>query len=108
VSRRDWLENIPQGDDVLTKAFTATAGAEVEALESMGKLDRGEQVGQTHTFSKDTQTQGAILELRRLGGRVGINNWKDLALDVFDFIVKLNDLKTKKFTSRRYDFEHRK
>jgi hypothetical protein len=103
ITRQDWLINIPQGTDRLTKAFT-----NVDALESMGKLNRGETVGKTHTFSRDTETEAPIFELRRLAGHVGINNWKDLALDIFDFIVKMNDLKTRRFESRRYDFTNPK
>jgi hypothetical protein len=103
ITRQDWLSDIPQGTDRLTKAYT-----HVDALESMGKLNRGEEVGQEHTFSRDTNTDAPILELRRLAGHVGINNWKDLALDIFDFIVKLNDLKTREMEGRRYDITHPK
>ena len=97
-TRQTWLTNIVHGVDQLTKA-----SAHVDALESMGKFKKGEQVGQTHIFSKDTTTVAPILELRRMSGGVTIMNWKDMALDIFDFIVKLNDKKTTKFESDRYN-----
>lgn len=98
ITRAGWLRNIVRGIDMLTQGV-----AHVDALESMGKFHRGEQVGQTHLFKKDTTTAAPILELRRMSGGVTIQNWKDLALDVYDFIVKLNDKTATEFESDRYD-----
>jgi hypothetical protein len=98
ITRAGWLRNIPRGTDMLTQGV-----AHVDALESMGKFNRGEQVGQTHLLSSNTTTTAPILELRRMAGRVGINNWKDMALDIYDFIVKLNDKDTTEFEKDRYD-----
>jgi hypothetical protein len=103
ITRHDWLTDIPNGVDRLSKGY-----ANIGALESMGKLNRGEQVGKTHIFSANTTSGAPILELRRHMGHLGINNWKDWALDMYDFIVKLNDLKTDNFERRRYDYNQPK
>ncbi|RUT11237.1 hypothetical protein DSM107010_35060 [Chroococcidiopsis cubana SAG 39.79] len=94
ITRQSWLYNIPQGTDRLNQ------------LAKFG--DRREQVGQTHLFKNDTITDAPILELRRMKGDIGTNNWKDLALDVFDFVVKLNDLKTQRFESLRFNIRNQK
>lgn len=94
ITRQDWLYNIPQGTDRLGD------------LAKFG--ERGDRVGRIHLFATDTMTEAPILELRRMAGRVGIENWKDLALDVFDFIAKLNDLKTQRFESRRFNIRNQK
>ncbi|MGH7966779.1 MAG: hypothetical protein ACRERD_33960 [Candidatus Binatia bacterium] len=103
ITRGDWLGGIPLGTDQLTSSVSGQP-----ALESMGRFDRGEYVGQTHRFGKTTTTWAPVLELRRMGSNVGINNWTDLGLDVFDFLWKLNDLKTGTFEQRRYNAAHQK
>jgi hypothetical protein len=95
ITRNDWLSNIPRGTDRLGSVDLA-----------LGKFDRGEQVGQTHTLRPDkpnTKTEAPILELRRLAQSVSIDKWTNLSLDIFDFIVKFNDLKTEQFELRRHD-----
>jgi Domain of unknown function (DUF4157) len=95
VTRQDWLSHIPQGRDQL-----------YELNADLGKLDRGDQVGNTHTFNPrkpNTRTEAPVLELRRLAGRVPINKWTNLSLDIFDFISNFNDLKTEQFELRRHD-----
>jgi len=99
ITRQSWLSGIPTNSDQLSNAVSG-GGA---GLESMGKYNHGEQVGDTHLLRKDTVTDAPILELRRMAGGVGLHNWTDFALDVFDFIVKLNDQKTKKFELDDYD-----
>jgi hypothetical protein len=98
ITRNDWLTGIVGGVDELTRAQSG-----VDALESMGKLNRGEQVGDTHWFRANTVTNAPILELRRNQRNLGVNNWKDFALDIYDFIVKLNDRQTGEFSLRRYN-----
>lgn len=103
ITRHDWLTDVPNGVDRLSRGY-----ANIGALESMGKLNRGERVGKTNKLSADTTSDAPILELRRHVGHLGINNWKDWALDMYDFLVKLNDLKTNRFEQRRYDFNQPK
>jgi hypothetical protein len=97
ITRQAWLSGIPAGFDLLKSGYLPNTGA----LLSMGRLNRGEEVGKTHLFRN--RVIAPILEMRRHAGNLNIKNWKDWALDMYDFIVKLNDLKTSRFKSKHYD-----
>jgi hypothetical protein len=105
ISRADWLAPIPGGQDILTRAFTKSIKQDVPSLESLGKFDYGEKVGKKPKSKEmDTRPTAPILELRRLRQQVPISEWKDFALDIFDYIVMLNNEKnksTKKFNNKK-------
>jgi hypothetical protein len=98
----EWLRGIPGGRDLLTskqfpiiKKEQLDVAGELQGLGSLG--EKTDTVGTTHAFSKDTRTEAPVFELRRMGGAVHHQMWAPLALDVFDYIVKLNDKSDKTF-----------
>jgi hypothetical protein len=96
VTRTAWLTSILGGGDELSAQHGRLG------LDSMGKYNHGETVGQDHFFRKDTTTTAPIFELRRLAGGVPVEKWPELALDIFDFIVALNDKTTNQFKTNKY------
>ena len=83
ITRDAWLTGIVKGKDILTKKKAPKGGSEMESLGALGS--KTEAVG--------PYAQAApIFELRRMGTSVPLTEWKPLALRVFDYLVRLNNL----------------
>lgn len=98
ITRGEWLAGIPLGKDILSRTgFQQSKDSEAPAFESMGKYSYGETVGQESQGNEsDTRIKAPILELRRMAPQIPLKAWKPLALQVFDYMVKLNNLEIEK------------
>lgn len=92
VTRKRWLAGITQGQDILTEAgFDARFGANQggDEMESLGRLG-----GRTEWVGADrhgrNRTRAPIFEMRRMQGTIPHTQWRQLALDVFDYIRQVN------------------
>ncbi|UBF23960.1 DUF4157 domain-containing protein [Kovacikia minuta CCNUW1] len=79
LERRDWIQGMAIGTDLLTKA------ANPLIHKSLGALDRGDKVG-----PGSQATEIPIFELRRMQTGQPYENWKPLAVSVFQLIRRLN------------------
>ena len=85
ITKRDWLEMIALGSDQLS----AKTNSDLKGiLEGMGRL--GNKLDQVGTNQTRRERSGVVMEFRRMRDSVGPDEWQDLALDVFDYIVGLN------------------
>ncbi len=103
LARGYWLEQIVAGNDALTKTgFTNIQLSEY--LESMGSLGtRTESVGKKRKGGLNTKTQAPILEMRRMTKGLDQSDWVGFALDVFDYVKGVNDLKNPTFGTANMD-----
>lgn len=102
ITRAYWLIEIPGGNDVLSQAYSEPMGdymSGAKYLESMGKFNRGDMVGQ-----KNERTVAPVIELRRMAERTPIDQWKNLALDIFNFVCQLNNHETTELKPQHYKF----
>jgi hypothetical protein len=99
VSRRQWLDQLPQGTDLLTR-FTWPVALEQTGIMSMGGLvdpatghaggtagaHPGESVG-----TPPNTVVAPVFELRRMTKNVPYRQFMDVALGAFDWIVSVNN-----------------
>jgi hypothetical protein len=99
VTRRQWLDQLPQGTDLLTR-YSWPIAAEQQYIMSMGALvdpatgqpggtagaHLGESVG-----TPGHQTMAPVFELRRMTKNIPYSQFMDVALGAFDWIVSVNN-----------------
>lgn len=79
VTRRAWLEGIPAGTDLLKKRTDRRLfgfGSRGKHVDWVGPHQRGHR--------------GAIFEFRTMGKSVPYTDWQTLGMEIFDYIVALN------------------
>lgn len=86
ISRQDWLVAITKGWDPLSSYWMPRLKGQLEGLGRLGpKMDQvRDEVGTNKAGS------GVIMEFRNMAKDVPWNQWKPLALGIFDYIVSLN------------------
>ena len=86
ISRQNWLLAITRGWDPLSSFWMPQLKGELEGLGRLGpKTDKvGKEVG------KDSPGTGIIMEFRNMAQAVFYDQFPDLALQIFDYIVALN------------------
>lgn len=104
LSRRDWIYSITQGSghDLLTEANFPDRDV-AELVFGLGGLgNKTDTVGKKHTFSKDTKTGGApVFEFRRMGQSNPHYAWPSLAVEIFDWLSQINDMKSGVFKGKK-------
>ena len=78
VTRRNWLRGIPAGTDLLKKRTDARL---------FGYGSRGRH---TDTVGPGLAEKGTILEFRTMRKDIKWDQWRDMAMRLFDYIVALN------------------
>lgn len=108
LSRGQWIEGVARNVDYLTEASfpDQTVAGYLFGLGGLG--NRTETVGQEHFFKADTETEGAIFEFRRMTGHMHHYAWPDLAVELMDYIIGVNDLKNPSYTGKKVDDRVRK
>jgi hypothetical protein len=98
LSCGQWIYGVARGVDYLTQAAfpDRTVAGYLFGLGAKGA--KTETVGQEHTFRKDTESTGAIFEFRRMVGHMPHYAWPDLAIELFDYVLAVNDLKSPSYT----------
>ncbi|BDD02866.1 hypothetical protein [Aureibacter tunicatorum] len=82
LTRLEWIRQIPQGQDLLTKRnFPDQALA--RELDTMGSWQKYDELG-------EFETSAPILEFRRLQYTDSTEDLQKMALEIFDFVVAMN------------------
>ncbi|BDD06152.1 hypothetical protein [Aureibacter tunicatorum] len=94
LSKRDWLENIPQGRDLLTSEHFSNRQRAYE-LESLGSYgDKMDMVGE------EQNKKAPIIEFRNLRDTMSFKKWKSFAQECFRYVAAVNNGTGEKFGER--------
>ena len=101
---REWLRDLPSGIDRVTEAHfpDQNVAGWMFGLGTLGS--KTEAVGK----GKKAAPEAPIFELRRMAGYIDHRLWTTLALELFDYFLALNRLKSPTFKGRQDGGEGRR